>query len=170
MKNKTKKWSFCWGSTRRLLLPSFLCSFALSPTLCFFFFFIFVSFRFSPTAGCCRPLYLSFSSLFFFFFVSFLPLVLLPCFYCFTNLHLGLQWGHDHVCCGGKKWHAIRQFGQVSWSCGLAGLLLAGLLALRACWACWLAGLLASGPYWRPFFYFPLLPFASSFYFIKTPT
>ena len=34
-----------------------------------------------------------------------------------------------------------------------------------ACWACWgagLASLLACGPCW--------LPFASSFYFIKTPT
>jgi hypothetical protein len=158
MKNKTKKWSFCWGSTRRLLLPSFLCffllcSFALPPTLCFFFFFIFVSFQ--PYCWLLSPTL----SFFFFsvFFVSFLPLVLLPCFYCFTNLHLGLQWGHDHVCCGGKKMACnspIRSSKLVMWTCWLAG-----LLALRACWACWLA-----------FFYFPLLPFASSFYFIKTPT
>ena len=53
------------------------------------------------------------------------------------------------------------------WACWPA--CLAGLLGLLACWPCWLAGLLASGPCWPPFFYLPLLPFASSFYFIKTP-
>uniref|UniRef100_A0A2N9H0L4 Reverse transcriptase/retrotransposon-derived protein RNase H-like domain-containing protein n=1 Tax=Fagus sylvatica TaxID=28930 RepID=A0A2N9H0L4_FAGSY len=79
-----------------------------------------------------------------------------------TTLNLGLKKKGLIQCIAGKKGLAELA--------GVLGLLLAcwaagpaGLLALRACWPAGLAGLLS-------FLFLCWLPFASSFYFIKTPT